>query len=62
MADIHILDLLKVKTQAEVGQIMDGRTQGAIHQMVKAGRDIYFKPCGDSYTWYEIKKQKNKAA
>lgn len=58
MADIHINDLLKEKTQAEVGKIM-GLTQGAVHQMVKSGREIYFRKNDENqYTYYEIKKPK----
>jgi predicted DNA-binding protein (UPF0251 family) len=61
MADIHINDLLKEKTQAEVGQIM-GITQGAVHQMVKAGRDIYFHADTEGrYTYHEIKKPRRRA-
>lgn len=63
MSDIQINEFLKTKTQSEVALIM-GVTQGAVHQMVKAGRDIYFRPQPDgSYSYYEIKKpRKDKAA
>ena len=53
--DIHITQLLKVLSQRQVGGIL-GVTQGAVHQMVRKKRDIYFRSQPDgSYQFYEIK-------
>lgn len=62
MSDIHIKELLKTKTQKQVAEIM-GVTQGAVHQAVAAGRDIYFREVdGGSFEYFEIKKPKAKKA
>jgi predicted transcriptional regulator len=63
VADIKISDFLLNRSQSEVAAIM-GVTQGAVHQMIKAKREIYFKKQEDgTYTHYEIKRCiKKKAA
>jgi len=62
MSDIAISDFLKSRTQMEVAKIM-GVTQGAVHQMVKGGREIYFRQISDGeYEYYEIKKSRPKKA
>lgn len=44
------------KTQYEVADAL-GRSQGAISQMLKSGRDIYVETHPDgSISWYEKKK------
>lgn len=54
--DIHISEFVKTRTQHEVAVIM-GLTQGAVHQMLKSERDIYFKDLGNGrFECYEVKK------
>ncbi len=63
MADIHIAELVKTKTQREIAEIM-GVTQGAVFQALAAKRKIYFRECPNGhYEFYEIKlPRKRKAA
>lgn len=62
MTDIHISEFVKGRTQEEVAEIL-GVTQGAVHQMLKAKREIYFELLEDgSYSHYEIKRPKSRAA
>ncbi len=62
MKDIHLSELLKIKTQQEVADIL-GVTQGAVHQMHKAGRDIFFNfDEGGEIDFFEIKKPRRKKA
>lgn len=62
MSDIHITDFVKGRTQGEVARIL-GVTQGAVHQMLKAERDIYFRQSEDgAFEHYEIKKPRGKKA
>lgn len=62
MADIPLIEFLKSRTQIEVAMIM-GVTQGAVHQMVKHGRKIFFRPNeSGSYDYYEIKKPRSRSA
>lgn len=62
MADIHISEFSQGRTQAEIALIL-GVTQGAVHQMIKSGRDIYFRPIDSGgFEFYEIKKPRGKKA
>lgn len=62
MTGIHIEEFLKSRTQSEVAAILDV-TQGAVHQMVRDKRAIYFIPRQDGgYDHYEIKRARRKKA
>lgn len=62
MAAVHISEFCKNRTQTEVAAIL-GVTQGAVHQMLRDKRDIYFTPkeCG-GFDFYEIKRPKRSTA
>lgn len=60
--DIHLAQFLKERTQAEVALIL-GVTQGAVHQMVRDKREIYFSVLEDgSFDHYEVKRSRRKKA
>jgi predicted transcriptional regulator len=60
--EIHISEFVKGRTQGQVGSIL-GVTQGAVYQMLKSGRDIFFRERDDgSFEHYEIKKPRSKKA
>lgn len=62
MADIHIAKFLETRSQTQVGEIL-GLTQGAVSQILRAERNIYFKPDElGGFTFYEIKKPRRKRA
>lgn len=62
MSDTHISKMVERMTQQEVGTLM-GVTQGAVNQMLKSGRDIYFREVeGGRFEFYEIKRPKQKKA
>jgi len=58
--DIHISEFVSGRTQGQVAAIL-GVTQGSVWKMLKAKRDIYFRPRPDgSYHSYEIKNPTKK--
>lgn len=60
--DVHISEFVKSRTQAEVAALL-GVSQGAVHQMLRAGRDVFFRQLDDgSFEHYEIKKARRKKA
>jgi hypothetical protein len=60
--DIPLVDFLKSRTQVDAAAIM-GVTQGAVHQMMRDKRDIFFTPKPDGgFDHYEIKKPRRKKA
>ncbi len=62
MADIHIEDFVKSRTQGQIAEIL-GVTQGAVCQAIAAKRDIFFRELdGGGFEWYEIKRPKKKRA
>lgn len=63
MGDIHISEFIEGRSQSEVAEIL-GVSQSAVHQMLKAKRDIYFRPTGEtgSFEHYEIKRSRGKKA
>lgn len=62
MTGTHIRDFVKNRTQAEVAAIL-GVTQGAVHQMLRDKRDIYFTPKDTGgFDFYEIKRPRRSSA
>lgn len=62
MADIHIKEFVRGRTQQQVAELM-GVTQGAIHQMIKSDREIFFRQIeGGGFDFYEIKKPRTRKA
>lgn len=62
MADIHIEDFIKGRTQQQVAEIL-GVTQGAVFQALAAKRNIYFRELeGGLFEIYEIKRPRKKKA
>lgn len=62
MADIHIEDFMKGRTQQQVAEIL-GVTQGAVFQALAAKRNIFFRELEDGgFETYEIKRPRKKKA
>lgn len=55
--DIPLKDFCEAHTQAVAGKVL-GCSQGAISQMLKAGRQIFISVDGaGNHDWYEIRRK-----